>query len=170
MLPGAAALLVFVVPQVFAQQDTLTERQITAIRQSCLEAQVNMQRLQYSDTAARINRGSMYEAIMEKLIAPFNSRAALNRLQDSPALVAATTNIERTFADFKRHYTAYEDALSSTLQVKCQDQPVTFYDRLTATRELRRQLSKDIQQLSGLLAEYQRIIEEITKKTGGAAS
>ena len=167
---SAAAFILLASPQVFAQQGTVTAKQIEVIRQNCLDAQVSMQRLQYSDAAARINRGSSYEAIVSKLVAPFNSRAALNRLQATPQLLDITNRLERTFTDFKKHYTAYEESLSAALALKCQDQPVTFYDRLGDTRAMRQQLATDITQLSRLFAEYQKAIESITKTVAKADS
>ncbi|HEX6258673.1 MAG TPA: hypothetical protein VFZ48_04290 [Candidatus Saccharimonadales bacterium] len=161
---GAVFATLILTPQAFAQQAKLTEKHIEAIRQNCLAAQVTMQRLQYTDAAARINRGSAYEALMSKLIVPFNSRSALNRLQTTQQLLSTTDNLERVFTDFKKRYTAYEEALSATLSIKCQDQPVTFYDNLSKTRDLRKQLATDITLLSKTFAEYQKIIDGMSKK------
>lgn len=157
------AACVWGAPRVFAQQDALTEKQVKAIQQNCLNAQVGLQLLQYSDAAARINRGSAYESIVLKMIAPFNGRAATNRLEKSSELVVATNELDRTFASFKQHYTAYEEALSKTLEIKCQDQPVTFYDQLNATRAARALLAADVAQLGAEFKKYQALVEQISQ-------
>ena len=162
-----AALVVALAPvAVWAQQSTPTAAHIEKIRQNCLSAQVTMQRIQYSDVAIRINRGQAYDTLLSKLMAPFNSRVALNRLGQAPQLSDKTNVVEMALADFKKHYVEYEDTLSATLNIKCQDRPVAFYDSLNRTRELRASLASDLVRLRAALDEYKKIVNALELSLG----
>jgi hypothetical protein len=167
---GAAAFIVALIPlAAWAQQSTLTSSHIEKIRQNCVSAQVTLQRVQYSDVAIRINRGQSYDGVLSKLMAPFNSRVALNRLDQAPQLTDKTNTIEAAVADFKRHYVEYEDTLSATLAIKCQDRPVAFYDSLNHTRELREMLANDTKRIQVAVNEYMSIVDGIEKSLAGEA-
>lgn len=139
----------------------LTDAKIETIRQNCLSAQVALQRIQRSDAATRVNRGQTYEVILTKLMSPFNGRLAFNRLDEASPFTAITKKYERAVDTFKEDYAKYEDSLSKTLKIKCQDQPVTFYDTLTATREARAKVAKDIDAITKILQEYYGLVNTL---------
>lgn len=151
---------------VFAQQSKLTTEYIDKIRRNCISAQVTLQRVQYSDVVVRINRGQAYDELMTKLIEPFNSRAALNKLSQASSLTEKTTAIQNALSTFKQRYVDYEDTLSKTLGIKCQDTPVTFYDSLTRTRELRSALGGDLRAIKAAIETYKQEIANIQKTIG----
>jgi hypothetical protein len=155
-----AALAVFLVaPSVNAEAVPLSDRHIQVIKTNCLIAQSSMQQLQRTEAATRVNRGRAYESI-SKLLVALNSRVTVNKLT-APTLAVATTEMDKRFTAFKTDYSAYEDSMVATIKLSCRDQPVTFYDSLTRTRELRVRVAADIKSLNEALDAYQSGVNEL---------
>src|SRR5687768_4010153 len=106
-----------------AQAQPMTEAHIARIRANCVEAQSTLTQLHATDALLRVNRGQLYESISTKLMAPFNSRVALNQL-DGAKLVSITAMYEQQLAEFRINYQQYEEAMSSLLKLNCVNQPV----------------------------------------------
>lgn len=141
----------------------LTDAKIENIRQNCISAQVALQRIQRSDAATRVNRGQTYEVILTRLMSPFNGRLAFNRLDEASTFTTSTKKYEQAVDKFKQDYAEYEDLLSRVLRIKCQNQPVTFYDTLTEAREARAQVAKDIVEVAKILQEYRGLVSNLYK-------
>ena len=170
-----ALLIVSIVPMSFVQAApvSLTEAKIETIRQNCLSAQVVLQRIQRTDAATRVNRGQTYEVILTRLMSPFNGRLAFNRLDEAAVFAATTKKFEQSLDRFKSDYTDYEDSVVKVLKIKCKDQPVTFYDNLTAAREARAVVASDITELATILQEYRISLDTLQKtlpKNGSAVT
>lgn len=142
--------------------EPLTDARIEIIRQNCTEAQATMQRVLRSDTASRVNRGRAYEQTI-KLLAAFNSRAALNTY-NVPGLIDSTATFESEFSAFKDTYIAYDNALRDALNIKCSEQPVTFYDALHKARDQRALLVTHITAMNHLLDTYDAGLTDITNQ------
>ena len=155
----AILLTVVAAPFVSAEAQPLSERQIDLIRQNCTSAQQIMQRLQRDEAATRVNRGRQYETTL-RLMASFNSRAAINKI-NVPALGAATSEMEKKFASFRANYIEYDDQLKLVLRLKCSEQPVTFYDELTLAREARAKVEQDVKAIDTVLDQYQNALTEL---------
>ncbi len=139
----------------------LSDKQIENIRQNCVQAQVSLQQIQYSDAAARVNRGQAYETLLNKLMAPFNSRVALNRLDKATDLTSATTDLENAVNTFKNDYNTYSDALANTLTIKCQNKPEDFYAALQEARDGRQQVHSDLQAVDVLINQYDKQVVDL---------
>lgn len=140
-------------PAVSAAPQALTDAQVEQIRRNCQTSQSYLQQIQRNDAAARINRGREYE-VMSKLVANFNSRVALNKI-DGSSLISVASDLGKRITTFQTDYLQYEDALSAALDIKCREQPVTFYDTLTTARELRAKMAQDITDINATLDNYQ---------------
>lgn len=147
----SVAMVVLVSPFVSAVEP-LNEARVEVIRQNCSSAQVSMQRVLRSDTASRLNRGRAYEETI-KLLAAFNSRAAINTF-NVPVLIQTTADFESEFSAFKTSYIVYDTSMKETLRIKCSEQPVTFYDSLTKTREQRAKLHAHINKMNEYFDAY----------------
>lgn len=145
-----------------AQSASLSERQIEIIRANCPTAQTHLQQVQRSDVTTRISRGRDYEQLL-RLMATFNSRVVLNKL-DASTLSSATADFEKQFRAFQRDYIAYNEQLSTTVNMRCSDQPVTFYDALTLTRQYRARLATEIKTINELLDAYEKGLTELRKE------
>ncbi len=142
-------------------EPTMTEEQITHIRQNCVRAQSSLSQLHASDALMRVNRGQQYELISTKLMAPLNSRIALNRLSGL-SMTATTLDYDRQLDTFRGNYQQYEEAMSRTLEIRCTNQPVAFYDSLKETREKRQKVHADITGLNTLLQTYKTHFENFS--------
>ena len=58
----------------------LTERQLNLVRSNCATTKTVLERIRANDALVRINLGREYDALSTKLMAPMNSRIALNKL------------------------------------------------------------------------------------------
>lgn len=131
----------------------ISDTQLEQIKQNCKQAQSVLQRLETTDVVTRVSRGRLYENLLNHLLAPFNSRVSLNRL-DASTLTSTTTSITQKFADFKTDYQEYADSLSSLLSIKCESDPRGFYTLLVSTRDSREKVANDITDLNTLLDRY----------------
>lgn len=149
--------------QVMAQSASMTEEHIERIRTNCVDAQASLTQLHTSDALLRVNRGRIYESIATKLMVPLNSRIASNQL-DGQSLVDIYTTYERNLIEFRTHYQNYEQSMSETLRINCQNQPVSFYDKVTATSELRKKVYASVVALHKAINDYQVAFDAFTGK------
>jgi hypothetical protein len=141
----------------------MTEAHIARIRSNCVEAQATLNQLHASDALLRVNRGQVYESISTKLMAPFNSRVALNKL-DGVSLIATATNYERQLNDFRTKYQQYEEAMSQVLKINCSNQPVAFYDSVADTHEKRMRVHDSTVTLQKTIQDYKDTFEAFAKR------
>ena len=143
-----------------AQPRILNPNEAALVAQNCVVSQGSMQRLGNSDLATRVTRGRVYDYLLTKLIAPLNSRVALNRF-DAGELTTTTTNIEQKFLGFKQDYTKYETALSSLVAFNCTAHPQEFYTQLEGARGLRAQVATDLADLDTLFDAYDGAVSKL---------
>lgn len=150
-----AGLLLVTGPVVRAEDQSflLDDTQIERIRGNCLDVQATLERVHSSDALARYNLGQRYENISTKLMAPLNSRIALNRL-DNVALTKTTVDFNSEVANFRTLYQQYEQTMLRAIQLKCRDQPVGFYDTIVLAREQRSAVHGSVKNLGALLTQY----------------
>lgn len=160
----AVIVAVLVSPLVRAE-GSLTDAQLRAIEANCVDAQINIQRVQEADKLTRINRGYLYDSTL-KLMVNFNSRVAQNKL-DAPELISITSSFTKTLDDFRATFTTYDDTLTQLTHLECYKQPTTFNDILTSARESRKVLSMHIRDFELLLNRYQTTLDGIKQKLGG---
>lgn len=147
----------------YAQSDGLmTEEHIARIRSNCIEAQSTLNQLHTSDALLRVNRGKLYESISTKLMAPFNSRATLNRF-DVTKLSALAASYERELTAFRTNYKSYEETTSQALRINCINQPVAFYDNVNDARQKREVVHSNIVNLKNILQKYKDEFEALAK-------
>jgi hypothetical protein len=143
---------------VYAQEAPMTEEHIARIRASCVEAKSTMNRLHASDALLRVNRGQLFESISTKLMAPFNSRVAINQL-DSGKLVSITSVYGKELDGFRTDYQQYEEAMSHVLQLDCTKQPVAFYDGVADARKKRDAVHTRAEALQKATRDYKEAFE-----------
>jgi hypothetical protein len=131
----------------------LNDEQISLIRTNCINAQSTLQRVHASDALTRVNLGQRYETISTKLMAPLNSRIALNRL-DNVELTKTTADFNAELDNFRTLYQQYEQTTLRAIQINCVNQPVSFYDTITLARSHRAAVHESVLKMSGLLKQY----------------
>lgn len=152
---AAALLLAFTGPVVRAEDQSLvlTDDQIGLIKYNCIDVQSTLERVHASDALTRVNLGQRYETISTKLMAPLNSRIALNRL-DNVELTKTTADFNAELDNFRSLYQQYEQTMLRAIQINCRNQPVSFYDTISLAREHRAAVHDSVLKLSGLLKQY----------------
>lgn len=138
---------------------TLSQEQLTAIKANCISAQSQLQRVLRSDTVARTNRGRAYDITL-RLMAALNSRVVLNKI-NLPKLAENTTALQSKFNQLYNDFTKYNNSMTNTINLKCQNQPAVFYATLTQTRGLRVQLAGDIRDMDRLVDDYAAAVNEL---------
>lgn len=162
---GVALLSALTLHAVVSAQETapMTEEHIERIRRNCVKAQTSLNQLHASDALLRVNRGQLYESISTKLMVPFNSRIALNRL-DSRGLPAIASQYEKQLAAFRLNYQQYEETMSATLKLDCTKQPVAFYDSVNDTRTKRYLVHTSTTELHQTIEAYKAEFEVFASK------
>lgn len=149
------ALVLVTGPVVRAEDQSmiLTDDQIGIIKANCVDVQSTLERVHASDALTRVNLGQRYETISTKLMAPMNSRIALNRL-DNVELTKTTVDFNAELDNFRSLYQQYEQTMLRAIQINCVNQPVSFYDTITLARDHRAAVHDSVVKLSGLLKQY----------------
>jgi len=129
-----------------SDNNKLTDAKVVQIRTRCTSIQTTLNRIHANDALLRVNQGQLYDKLSSKLMAPFNSRLALNRL-DANQLVSVTSSYENNLGQFRTKYQTYEVSLSDLLKIDCTKKPTQFYDLLVKTRDDRKEVDKAVAQL-----------------------
>lgn len=133
------------------------------IRANCQSAQYILNQIEKTDAALRINRGRVYNEILDLFYA-MNARLASNKIS-APKLVEITSKFEDELTNFRADYNGYDDTLNQLVDMNCQEHPTDFYNRLKNVRWRRDQLNKRVLQLDKLLADYQNEFNQNVKAT-----
>ena len=78
----------------------LSNDQLTQIKQNCVRVKSTLRRIHANDGLVRVNQGQQYEVIATRLMAPLNSRIALNRL-DGVELAKTTVEYNTQLTAFR---------------------------------------------------------------------
>ncbi len=140
----------------------MTDAHIERIRANCVDAQAALFQLHASDAGLRVNRGQIYESISTKLMAPFNIRLVLNRI-DGANLVTTASEYERHLQAFRNQYQQYDEAMTALLRMNCVKQPVAFYDAVADTRKKRQLTHETTVELQKTIQKYGDEVSALAK-------
>lgn len=142
---------------------TLTDDQIEKIRNSCVDTQTTLSAVHNTDAVARINLGQQFEDMSSLLMAPMNSRVAINKL-NGVAMAATTVDFNNELKNFSQSYSDYEKTLSGAIALRCYDQPVEFYDAMTLALQKRVAMRASADKLTRLMDQYHAQVAEMQKQ------
>jgi lipoprotein len=131
----------------------LTEKQLSLVRANCVTTKSVLERVRANDALVRINLGREYDAISTKLMAPMNSRIALNKLNGID-LTKTTVDFDRQIDQFRGSYQRYEQTMAHIVQMDCQDRPADFYMGIERARHYRSEVRKSVVELDKLINQY----------------
>lgn len=140
----------------------MTEAHIARIRANCVSAQATLTQLHASDALMRVNRGQLFESLSTRLMIPFNSRIA-KYTQQNVSLVGLASDYDGQLTAFRNNYSQYEEAMSRTLKIDCQNQPVAFYDGVVDTRNKRAATHDSVVTLQKTIQDYGTQFEVFAK-------
>lgn len=157
-------LLVASPKSVFAiDQVQLTNDQIEYIRNNCGDTQTAIGGIRATDRVAYINLTQQLDTLSNRLMAPMNSRVALNKL-DGVALTKITVGFNTEIKQFKELYREYEQSIDATTAMGCYNQPVEFYDNLTSLLKKRAAVRGSLDKLTAMTALYRSEVETVQKQ------
>lgn len=156
----AMSLIAFIpLPAVAIDPDNLTPEEYTLIENNCKSAQRTMQRIQYVDPVARVNRGTAYNNI-SKLMSALTSRAAFNAYS-LPQLSIETAAIQEQRSQFAKDYTDYEIALRELINFNCTSKPGEFYKKLVDVRSKRAIVTLRVREMDRRLDVFASNVSEL---------
>jgi hypothetical protein len=148
--------------KIVSAQNSVTEptkAQIQLVRANCLTLKSTLSQLHASDALLRVNMGQLYESISVKLMSGFNNRISNNNFNND-SLATKTNSYNSALDKFRTDYQTYEEQMSSTLNIDCNNQPASFYDAISLTRSYRDQVHADVIKLNQTIAYYQSGIDQ----------
>ena len=86
-------------------------------------------------------------------------------------LFRSTVELDRELATFRSSYQRYEESITKTLEIDCQERPVDFYQAIESARMYRAEVRQTVTKMSDLTKKYRAQIDAIrqsgAKKQGG---
>jgi hypothetical protein len=158
LLIGISLFLTAIVASNTQAQTVISDEHLARIRSNCVESQASLRQIHASDALLRVNRGQLYELISTKLMAPFNSRISLNKL-DGVMLVSTAVQYEQDLDTFRAAYKQYEGTMSRVLTINCIAQPAEFYIGVEDTRNKRNQVHDSVIILQKTIEQYRSEFE-----------
>lgn len=107
-----------------------------SVSMDCLDVKMKLSAVHQQDGLLRVNSGSAYDNISNKLIARFNSRVASENL-DGADLIASASGVREELEGFNVSYQLYERAMNQLLKSDCQSRQHQFYQDLLAVQQMR---------------------------------
>lgn len=141
--------------------ENMTPQEYTVIERNCKSAQQILQRIQYVDPVARVNRGTAYNNI-SKLMSSMTSRAAFNAYS-LPQLSVETEAIQDLRVEFAKDYTEYEIALRELINFDCTENPQEFYTRLVDVRAKRSIVTLRVKEIDRRLDVFNSNITKLSQ-------
>lgn len=123
------------------------------IKTNCQSAQSVLNQQEKVDAALRINRGRVYNEVIELFYA-MNSRLAGNRIA-AAGLATITADFDSELEHFRSDYNDYDDVMNALVTMDCRAKPNDFYTNLTEVRDQRTNLDDRIKRLDDLTKDYQ---------------
>lgn len=145
-----------------APDTTLSDAELQSVRDNCIVLKNTLEQLNYSDTALRVNQGQYYEEISTKLMAPMNSRIALNKY-DGGELTTITADYVKQIDTFRMNYTAYAKDLKQAQSDNCSADPQHFYDDIVTTEQARQTLHASVLKLNDMVKNYSQTFKDFAK-------
>lgn len=145
-----------------ASDTTLSDGELKSVQNNCITLKGTLDQLNYNDTALRVNQGQYYEEISAKLMAPMNSRIALNKY-DGGKLTTITADYTKQIDTFRARYTVYAKALTQARDNNCNENPQGFYDDIVTAANARKDLHKSVVKLNNMVKNYEDTFKDFTK-------
>lgn len=137
----------------------LTDAQIESIQANCQLAKVHLNTLHNNDAVLRVNLGERYINIARRLMAPLNSRIALNGL-DGVDMAKTTVLYNQGYLDFSKAYADYKTSVEAAIRTDCTSQPVEFYTAIGKAQLYRGQVAESVAEMYRLGRQYRAQLTE----------
>ena len=138
----------------------LSENQRGAISQNCNSIKTSLSSLQKSDSKTRVLLGTSYQTILTNFLTPLNVRLVKNNNTDA-TLSSIQTNLASERDTFQDQFIKYSQFLEDLISTDCKNNPDEFYEKLDATRALRKTLNKTVSRINKLITKHLTIVTEL---------
>lgn len=156
VLVGIVALCGMSAMTAHAQETTImTDEHIARIKSNCPGALSTLARIHANDAPIFINRNQTYFSVGDKLMTRLNSRLTLNKY-DATQMIKTASDFNAQLVKLRTTYKEYDDTMADILRINCRQQPVSFYDKVTLARELRRKVNAIVIKLKEDTDQYQQ--------------
>ncbi len=153
---------------VYAVTAPLSDVQIEYIRNNCADTQIALRRIHATDGLAFVSLTEQYNVLSTRLMAPMNSRAAINNL-NSVKLAKITADFNEQVKSFRSLYTTYEQTVTTAMNMACYNQPVEFYDDISSILDMRTKVRTTTDAINNLTTQYQAEVASLEQKVLGAS-
>ena len=157
----AVALIIAIFANSFTSKTNaaaeLSDKQLALISNRCSIIKDNIKTIQHEDSRAYDHLGGYYDAILYNFITPLNLSLNKNSLPNTN-LTDNQASFFTARTKFTSDYIKYQRDLEGLLLLDCETEPAKFYDKLTAAREDRAKVAKDVATLNSLISEQQRLV------------
>jgi hypothetical protein len=136
-----------------AESKKLSATESAYLTSSCTPIINKLNQLHVSDALMRVNRGQLYETILNKIMVSFDRRLQNNSL-DASAISQITSSFSTQLDTFRKDYISYEEQISNTIKVGCTNDAQAFVDNLDKSRQLRIKVYSDVQNLNLYIDNY----------------
>jgi len=140
------------------QADEVSDQKASVIASHCDQLKNQLNVIQTTETAARINRGRAYDTRISAQMAAFNSRVAANKV-DAPQLISSSADFQSALKQFQNSFSVYTDGIDSAKNTDCESNPRGFYGWISKARVDRATLNGTVTNLDQILDSY---IQELT--------
>lgn len=128
---------------------SLTESQITSIKNSCSIIKDNLRTVQQEDYRVYDHLSRYYDYILTNFITPLNIVLVKNNIAN-PSLTENQTTFASAKSKFRNDYINYNKEFEELVSLDCAAEPVRFYNQLVTTRKARAKVATDTSKLREL--------------------
>lgn len=143
----------------YAQGGNLTNEQLSKISQRCQQIQPRLNTIKQKETAARYNRGKLYEQLIRQADA-FASRMDANS-RDSSVIRSRVTGIDNDFISFKNNFDSYLKSLDFAIASNCEANPRDFYGWLLKVINDKKSIAEDVKSINKSIEDYKGSLKDI---------
>ena len=136
-----------------SESTNLSDAQRSHIRSECTQIKGSLSQLHATDALLRVNRGQVYESLVNKLMAPFNGRLSSAGL-DNKAMATHIEQYQTALTAFRTDYITYEKKIAELLRTDCSSEPTKFYQLVLDARERRKTVHEDVVRLHQIIDDY----------------
>lgn len=143
----------------------LTDKQKSAIINSCSTLKTNLKSVQHLDARTRTYYGKYYETIFTSYMLTLNTRLVKNSISN-PDLTKIQSDFASARSKFVSDYVSYSKSFEELVATDCANSPSNFYDTLKNVQEKRTDLTADIKKLSEIITNFRDAVVKLKDSYG----
>lgn len=139
------------------------ESALSTLTMDCLDVKKKISAVHQQDGLLRVNAGSAYDDISNKLIAKLNSKVASESL-DGADLISNASSVRENRKQFDESYQVYELAMYQLLKSDCQSRQQQFYEDLQEVQQMRSDVYGSMNRTNQSIDNYYTSFEQFKQE------